>query len=60
MFDRDMLSFVSPGVIGEYVKSLFSSLHSFSPRILRICLTISAHSKTILCTANNIMLAEYA
>ncbi len=32
-----MLSFVSPGVLGEYAKSLFASLHIFLPRILRIC-----------------------
>ncbi len=53
---RDIHTFISFGVLGEYAKSLFASspcTHKSFPRTLEYVLIVSAHTETILCTANN-------
>jgi hypothetical protein len=53
---RDIHTFISLGVLGEYAKSLFASspcTHKSFPRTLEYVLILSAHTETILCTANN-------
>jgi hypothetical protein len=53
VFNRDMLSIVSLGVLGEYTKSL---LASFFLNILRV---LSLYSWIILCIANNTEFAVF-